>query len=103
MFVATVGQGACTRQHAEAAHRGAGHHLGQGAQALDNTLKQRTEVFAATVGQGAGILDKTMKDRTEAFTNLVSQGAVVLDKTLQERTDALATAIGQGADHSTRR
>ena len=71
--------------------------IGQGAQVLDKTLKERTEALAID-RPGAQAPDKTLKDRTEAFTHLVSQGAIVLDKTLQERTNALATSIGQGAD-----
>ena len=82
--------------------------VGERANALDKTLKERTEALTASlatrikgletaVGQGALVLDKTLRDRTDAFTASVSQNAGVLDKALKDRTDAFTAAIAQNA------
>ena len=82
--------------------------VGERANALDKTLKERTEALTASlatrikgletaVGQGALVLDKTLRDRTDAFTTSVSQNAGVLDKALKDRTDAFTAAIAQNA------
>jgi hypothetical protein len=82
--------------------------VGERANALDKTLKERTEALTASLatrikgletamGQGALVLDKTLRDRTDAFTASVSQNAGVLDKALKDRTDAFTASIAQNA------
>ena len=80
--------------------------VGERANALDKTLKERTEQLTAslttriksletTMGQGALVLDKTLKERTDAFAASVAQNAGALDKTLKDRTEAFVQTIGQ--------
>ena len=70
--------------------------IAQGASYLDNALKERNEALLASVAQGVVSFDNTLRERTEGLTGLLSQGAVVLDNTLKQRTSELQSTIGEG-------